>query len=128
MISGLDVHYDLGEGHPLLGRRMPDLDLRTAAGPTRVFALLHEARPVLLNLGAPGGFEIAPWADRVRLVDADHLDADHPGAWDLPVLGAVAAPSAVLIRPDGHVAWAGELTDPTLPSALTRWFGAPTPA
>ena len=70
MMFGLDIHYDLGEGHPLLGRRMPDLDLVTADGPLRVFELLHEARPVLLNLGEPGGLDIAPWADRVRLVDA----------------------------------------------------------
>jgi 2-polyprenyl-6-methoxyphenol hydroxylase-like FAD-dependent oxidoreductase len=118
MLSGLDVHYDLGEGHPLLGRRMPDLDVHTADGPTRVFTLLHEARPVLLNLGEPGGFDISPWANRVRVVDAKHA-----GVWELPVLGEVAAPSAVLIRPDGHVAWAGDLTDPALPQALTTWFG-----
>ena len=123
MLSGLDVHYDLGDGHPLLGRRMPDLDLDTAAGTTRVFALLHDARPVLLNLGAPGGFDIAPWADRVRLVDARH-----DGAWELPVLGEVAAPPAVLIRPDGHVAWVGDLADPELPRALATWFGAAAPA
>ena len=110
MLSGLDIHYDLGEGHPLLGRRMPDLDLHTADGPTRVFTLLHDARPVLLNLGEPGGFDISPWADRVRLVDAKH-----DGVWELPVLGEVAAPPAVLIRPDGHVAWVGDLTDPGLP-------------
>ena len=122
MISGLDIHYDLGEGHPLLGRRMPDLDLQTADGPTRVFTLLHDARPVLLNLGEPGGFDISPWANRVRLVDATH-----DGVWELPVLGEVAAPPAVLIRPDGHVAWAGDLTDPELPRALTTWFGAATP-
>ncbi|MCW2585341.1 MAG: hypothetical protein JWN55_857 [Frankiales bacterium] len=119
MVSGLDVHYDLGEGHPLVGRRMPDLDLHTADGPTRVFALLHDARPVLLNLGAPDGFDLSPWADRVRLVEARH-----DGGWELPVLGEIAAPSAVLIRPDGHVAWAGELTDPALPRALATWFGA----
>ena len=123
MISGLDIHYDLGEGHPLLGRRMPDLDLHTADGPTRVFTLLHDARPVLLNLGEPGGFDISPWANRVRLVDAKH-----DGVWELPVLGEVAAPPAVLIRPDGHVAWAGDLTDPELPRALATWFGAATPA
>ena len=122
MISGLDIHYDLGEGHPLLGRRMPDLDVHTADGPTRVFTLLHDARPVLLDLGEPGGFDISPWANRVRLVDAEH-----DGAWELPVLGEVAAPPAVLIRPDGHVAWAGELTDPELPHALATWFGAATP-
>jgi len=119
MLSGLDIHYDLGAGHPLVGRRMPDLDLHTVNGPTRVFALLHDARPVLLNLGAPGGFDIAPWATRVRLVDGTH-----DGIWELPVLGEVAAPPAVLIRPDGHVAWAGHLADPELPRALTTWFGA----
>jgi 2-polyprenyl-6-methoxyphenol hydroxylase-like FAD-dependent oxidoreductase len=123
MLCGLDIHYDLGEGHPLLGRRMPDLDLLTVDGPTRVFTLLHDARPVLLNLGESGGFDIAPWANRVRLVEAKH-----DGAWELPVVGEVAAPPAVLIRPDGHVAWAGELTDPELPEALATWFGAATPA
>ncbi len=123
MLSGLDIHYDLGEGHPLLGRRMPDLNLHTADGPTRVFTLLHDARPVLLNLGEPGGFDISPWADRVRLVDARH-----DGVWELPVLGEIAAPPAVLIRPDGHVAWAGDLRDPQLPRALATWFGAATRA
>ena len=123
MISGLDIHYDLGEGHPLLGRRMPDLDVHTTDGPTRVFTLLHHARPVLLNLGAPGGFDISPWANRVRLVDAKHA-----GVWELPVLGEIAAPPAVVIRPDGHVAWAGDLMDPELPQALATWFGAATPA
>ena len=120
MLSGLDIHYDLGDGHPLLGRRMPDLDLHTAEGATRVFSLLHEARPVLLNLGEPGGFDVSPWADRLRLVDAKHA-----GVWELPLLGEVAAPPAVLIRPDGHVAWAGELTDTELPRALATWFGVP---
>ena len=123
MLNGLDIHYDLGEGHPLLGRRMPDLDLHTADGPTRVFTLLHDARPVLLNLGEAGGFDISPWANRVSLVDATH-----GGVWELPVLGEIAAPPAVLIRPDGHVAWVGDLTDPGLPQALATWFGAPTPA
>jgi 2-polyprenyl-6-methoxyphenol hydroxylase-like FAD-dependent oxidoreductase len=123
MLSGLDIHYDLGDGHPLLGRRMPDLDVHTADGPTRVFTLLHDARPVLLNLGEPGGFDISPWANRVRFVDARY-----DGAWELPVLGEIAAPPAVLIRPDGHVAWAGDLTDRELPRALATWFGATTPA
>ncbi|MEY2452584.1 MAG: 3-(3-hydroxy-phenyl)propionate hydroxylase [Acidimicrobiaceae bacterium] len=122
MLSGLDIHYDLGEGHPLRGRRMPDLDLRTADGPTRVFTLLHDARPVLLNLGAPGSFDVSPWANRVRLVDARH-----DGVWELPVLGEIAAPPAALIRPDGHVAWAGDLTDPELARALATWFGAAAP-
>jgi 2-polyprenyl-6-methoxyphenol hydroxylase-like FAD-dependent oxidoreductase len=127
MLSGLDIHYDVhddrGDGHPLLGRRMPDLDLHTADGPTRVFALLHDARPVLLNFGEPGGFDISPWTNRVRFVDAEH-----DGVWELPVLGEIAAPPALLIRPDGHVAWAGDLTDPELPQALATWFGAATPA
>ena len=104
MMSGLDIHYDLGEGHPLLGRRMPDLDLVTADGPLRVFTLLHDARPVLLNLGEPGGFDITPWADRVQLIDAEYA-----GTWELPALGAVTAPTAVLIRPDGYVAWVGDV-------------------
>ncbi|MEX2197085.1 MAG: FAD-dependent monooxygenase [Thermoleophilaceae bacterium] len=121
MISGLDIHYDLGEGHPLLGRRMPDLDLDTADGPLRVFTLLHDARPVLLNLGEPVGFDITRWADRVQMIDAEYV-----GPWELPVLGTVTAPTAVLIRPDGHVAWVGDLTDPGLPDALTTWFGPPT--
>jgi len=123
MMSDLDIHYDLGEGHPLVGRRMPDLDLVTADGPLRVFTLLHHARPVLLNLGEPGGFDITPWADRVQLIDAKYV-----GAWELPVLGAVPAPTAVLIRPDGYVAWVGEQTQPGLADALTTWFGSPTAA
>jgi 2-polyprenyl-6-methoxyphenol hydroxylase-like FAD-dependent oxidoreductase len=120
--SGLDIHYDLGEGHPLLGRRMPDLDLVTADGPLRVFELLHDARPLLLDLGQPGGVDIAPWADRVRL-----LDASHEGEWELPVLGAVSAPAAVLVRPDGYVAWVGEGSDLGLADALATWFGPPAP-
>jgi 3-(3-hydroxy-phenyl)propionate hydroxylase len=123
MMSGLDIHYDLGEGHPLLGRRMPDLDLITANGPLRSFTLLHGARPVLLNLGEPGALDIAPWADRVR-----QIDAQYAGVWELPVLGAVTAPSAVLIRPDGHVAWVGEETEVGLADALTTWFGPPAAA
>jgi 2-polyprenyl-6-methoxyphenol hydroxylase-like FAD-dependent oxidoreductase len=119
MMSGLDIRYDLGEGHPLLGRRMPDLDLVTESGPRRVFTLLHEARPVLLDLGEPGALEVAPWADRVR-----RIGARHTGVWELPVLGAVAAPAAVLIRPDGYVAWVGEGTDMGLGDAMTTWFGS----
>jgi 3-(3-hydroxy-phenyl)propionate hydroxylase len=123
MMSGLDIHYDLGEGHPLLGRRMPDLDLVTANGPQRVFTLLHDARPVLLNLGEPGGFDITGWQNRVQFVDAKYA-----GTWELPVLGKVTAPTAVLIRPDGYVAWVGDLTDLGLANALTTWFGQPTAA
>ena len=120
MLSGLDIRYDLGDGHALVGRRMPDLDLETRAGATRVFTLLHDARPVLLDLGAGDGFDLAPWTERVR-----YVKASYDGEWELPVIGAVAAPPAVLIRPDGHVAWAGHLADATLPQALTTWFGAP---
>jgi 2-polyprenyl-6-methoxyphenol hydroxylase-like FAD-dependent oxidoreductase len=145
MMCGLDIHYDLGPGHPLLGRRMPDLDLVTADGPQPLYSLLHRARPVLLNLGEPGRFDLTPWAGRVQLAEAKYA-----GPWQLPALGEVAAPAAVLIRPDGHVAWVGDLTDPgltepapaelaptelapaelaptelALPDALTRWFGPP---
>lgn len=123
MMSGLDIHYDLGEGHPLLGRRMPDLDLATADGPLRVFSLLHDARPVLLNLGEPGGLDTVPRPDRVQLVDATY-----EGAWELPALGPVTAPAAVLIRPDGYVAWVGSPGRQGLGDALATWFGAPATA
>jgi 2-polyprenyl-6-methoxyphenol hydroxylase-like FAD-dependent oxidoreductase len=119
-MSGLGIHYDLGEGHPLLGRRMPDLDLVTADGPLRVFSLLHDARPVLLNLDEPGGVGATPWAERVQTIDATYA-----GEWELPVLGRVAAPAAVLVRPDGYVAWVGNGTDIGLREALTTWFGSP---
>jgi 2-polyprenyl-6-methoxyphenol hydroxylase-like FAD-dependent oxidoreductase len=119
LVSGLDIHYDLGEGHPLLGRRMPDLDLATASGPVRTYTLLHGARAVLLNLGEPGRLDIAPWTDRVQIVDAGYS-----GVWELPVLGEVSAPTAVLIRPDGYVAWVGDGSDAGLFDALTAWFGS----
>ncbi|HYG73235.1 MAG TPA: FAD-dependent monooxygenase [Actinomycetota bacterium] len=121
MLSGLDIHYDLGDGHPLLGRRMPDLDVVTADGRVRVFSLLHDARPVLLNLGEPGGSDIAPWAERVRVIDATY-----DGPWELPVLGVVAAPGAVVIRPDGYVAWVRDVIEPGLRDALATWFGEGT--
>jgi hypothetical protein len=121
LISGLDIHYDLGEGHPLLGRRMPDLDLVTADGPLRVFELLHRAKPVLLSLGEPGSFDISPWTDRVQLIEASY-----EGEWELPVLGTVIAPTAVLVRPDGYVAWVGDGTDRGLTDALSTWFGPAT--
>ena len=123
MLSGLDVHYDLDGGHPLLGRRMPDLELLTEDGPVRVFTLLHDARPVPLNLGEPGGFDSTPWADRVR-----SIHAKYPGSWELPVIGAVPGPAIVLIRPDGYVAWVGNRSQPGLAEALTAWFGPPTAA
>lgn len=114
MISGLDIRYDLGQGHPLLGRRMPDLDIETAAGPTRVYALLHDARPVLLNFGAP----VRIGSDRVK-----QIDASSEGVCELPVAGEVPLPAAILIRPDGHVAWTGDAGDASLPEAIERWFG-----
>jgi 3-(3-hydroxy-phenyl)propionate hydroxylase len=123
IMSGLELQYDLGAGHPLLGRRMPDLDLTTADGPLRLFTLLHQARPLLLDLAAGSGLDITPWADRVRRVDAGYA-----GPWELPVLGAVPAPTAVLIRPDGYVAWVGGETRQGLAEALTSWFGPPATA
>jgi len=120
MMSGLDIRYDLGEGHPLLGRRMPDLDLVTPNGVVRVFSLLHDARPVLINFGEPGALDITPWVDRVQL-----MDAEYAGAWELPVIGVVTAPAAVLVRPDGYVAWVGDETQLGLAEALTTWFGPP---
>lgn len=122
-LSGLDIHYDCiqfgdPQRHPLVGRRMPDLDLIAAAGPLRVYSLLHDARPVFLNLSEPGAFDIGAWADRVR-----SIDAKYGGAWELPVLGAVPPPAAALIRPDGYVAWVGESAQDGLTDALTTWFG-----
>jgi hypothetical protein len=102
---------------------MPDLELVTAKGPLQVFTLLHNARPVLLNLGEPGGIDITPWASRVQLIDARY-----DGAWELPALGAVTAPTAVLIRPDGYAAWVGDRTVQGLTDALTTWFGPPAVA
>jgi len=118
MMSGLDIHYDLGPGHPLLGRRMPDLDITTADGPLRVYELLRAAKPVLLNLDRRGVLDITPWTGRVQLIDADY-----GGPWELPVLGSVSAPAAVVIRPDGHVAWVGDGTDTGLRDALATWLG-----
>jgi hypothetical protein len=120
LISGLDIRYEIGDGHPLVGRRMPDLELVTADGAMRVFELLHSGKAVLLNLGEPGGFDVAPWAGRVQLVEARYV-----GVWELPVLGAVAAPTGVLVRPDGYVAWVGDGTDTGLRDALISWSGTP---
>jgi hypothetical protein len=128
MQSGLGIRYDLtradgGLRHPLLGRRMPDLDVVTADGALRVFTLLHDARPLFLDFGAPGRVDVTAWSGRVQLVDATY-----DGAWQLPVLGEVAAPTAVLIRPDGYVAWVGRGGYEGLTDALTAWFGAPDDA
>jgi hypothetical protein len=128
-MSGLDIRYGLGYADidtrdPLLGRRMPDLDLTTADGPLRLFTLLHTARPVLLNFGEPGSFDVSSWAHRLQLVDAKYAGA----TWELPTLGPVTAPDAVLIRPDGYVAWVGDQARQGLAEALTTWFGPPVPA
>ena len=117
-MSGLDIHYDFGEGHLLLGRRMPDLDIVTSSGPIRVYSLLHDARPVLINFGEPGCVSIGPWGDRVQ-----SIDARYDGTWELPAIGMVPAPAAVLIRPDGYVAWVGDFNQTGLTDALTTWFG-----
>jgi 3-(3-hydroxy-phenyl)propionate hydroxylase len=119
-LSELGIAYDLGAGHPLLGRRMPDLDIVAENGPLLVYELLHDARPLLLNLGVPGALDIAGWSDRVRLVDATY-----DGDWDLPALGVVASPGAVLVRPDGYVAWVGDGTPAGLAEALEKWCGSP---
>ena len=120
-MSGLGVHYDLGQGHPLLGRRMPDLNLITSSGVLRVYTLLHDARPVLINFGEPGDVDITPWTDRVQAIDAEY-----DGTWELPAIGSVTAPAAVLIRPDGYVAWVGAGKSIGLAEALEKWFGPPT--
>lgn len=120
MMSELDIAYDLGAGHPLLGRRIPDLKIGTGDGPTRVYELMRDASALLVNFGAPGSVDISAWGDRVRLVDASY-----DGAWELPVIGLVPSPAAVLVRPDGHVAWVGDGTDAGLADATTKWFGAP---
>jgi FAD binding domain len=118
MMCGLDIHYDLGDGHPLLGRRMPDLDLQTPTGPTRLFTLLYQAHGVLLKFGGQAfDFDITPWSDQMSM-----LDVHYSGTWKLPIIGEVAAPQAVLVRPDGYVAWVADGSTAGLPDALDRWF------
>lgn len=118
MMSGLDIRYDLGDSHPLVGRRMPDVFVDSAIGTRRVFTYLHHGQPLLLNLGEPGALTVVGWSDRVQLVDGKFA-----GTWELPVIGEVEAPTAVLVRPDGYVAWVGDGTSVGLVDALTRWFG-----
>jgi 3-(3-hydroxy-phenyl)propionate hydroxylase len=120
MISGLDIRYDLGEGHPLLGRRMPDLDLVLDGCEQRVYAQIHGARPALLLFDESIQVAMAGWADRVQRIDA-HYD----GPWEVPVIGEVAPPTGVLARPDGYVAWVGEGNTAGLEKALETWCGTP---
>ena len=120
IMSGLDIRYDLGEGHPLLGRRMPDLEVIIESGVQRVFSFLHRGRPVLISFGARRAIDINAWSDRVQYVDAKYT-----GKWELPVIGEVASPGAVLIRPDGYLAWVGDGTSQGLSEAMTTWFGTP---
>ena len=121
LFSQLSLRYDLGGGHPLVGRRMPDLDLSAGDGQAlRVYELLREARPLFLDFEQRGTGPAAEWSGRVHCVDAAY-----EGSWELPAVGVVDAPAAVLVRPDGYVAWAGEPGDPGLTSALRAWFGAP---
>lgn len=121
MMSGLDIRYYFGEGHPLLGRRMPDLDLIAQDGPITVYTLLHEARPLVVNLREPDSLDVTPWQDYVR-----SINASHGGNWELPVIGRVEEPAAVFIRPDGHVAWVGDGSDEGLAEALEMWAGPAT--
>ena len=123
MMSGLDLHYDLGQGHPLVGRRMPDLDLADSDGRLRMFTLLHDARPVLLNFAREPRSTLL----RGQIVFVRSTPIHRP----LGVAGdrrGAPAPTAVLIRPDGYVAWVGEASQPGLVDALTTWFGAPNAA
>lgn len=120
MMSGLDIRYDLGDGHPLVGRRMPDMELRTERGTVRVYELLYHAKGVLLDFGFPGGIDLNGWQDRVQKTSARPT-----GTWELPALGEVPAPLAVLIRPDGHVGWVGVEDGEGPEKALVTYFGAP---
>lgn len=120
MISGLDIHYRPdGDHHPIVGRRVPDLQMETADGAARLYEHLHDAKALLLDLDTTAHIDLGPWSERVK-----HVAATCPGPWELPIIGAVETPSALLIRPDGYVAWAGTGTDEGLPEALTTWFGA----
>jgi 3-(3-hydroxy-phenyl)propionate hydroxylase len=120
MMSGLDIHYGPDALNPLVGRRVPDIDIATAHGKARLYTLLREARPVLLNFDEPRRFDLGPWADRVRMVDSNSATT-----WDIPVIGPIAPPGAVLVRPDGHAAWVEHATDQSLLDALEQWFGKP---
>ncbi|MFJ3671268.1 FAD-dependent monooxygenase [Streptomyces sp. NPDC090106] len=121
LVSGLDVHYDVGEGtHPLLGRRLPPRTLTTPSGdPVTTMELLHQGHGVLLDLADDPALRAAaaPWQDRVTTVTA-RPDPTEP---------VLTSTTALLVRPDGYLAWAtGTTPDPAgLRTALHRWFGDP---
>jgi 3-(3-hydroxy-phenyl)propionate hydroxylase len=120
MVTGLDIAYDLGGEHPLVGRRMPDVDLQLSDGTTtRVAELLHDAAPLLLDLRATGAPPVPAGVADLKVVAAAAT-----GPWQLPLLGDVPAPDAVLVRSDGHVAWVGSPDDASLQGAVDRWFGS----
>jgi len=113
LLAGSDVRYTEHD-HPLVGRFVPDLDLVTDDGPTRLAELLRTARPLLLDLGHGGlGAAAQGWRDRVDVVTATTADP---------------APTGLLVRPDGYIAWAASDCRPTgLAGALRTWFGPPHP-
>jgi hypothetical protein len=110
LTAGTDVHYDMGDAHPLVGHFAPDLVLETPTGTVRLAELTRAGRPLLLDLTEDG--TLVGWSDRVDVVAA------RPQA---------GAPSAVLLRPDTYVAWASDSPAPDvaeLDAAIGRWFGA----
>lgn len=122
MITALDIRYDTKADHPLAGRRVPDADLTTKGGDTRVHTLLRSGRPVLLILGGNDVPAIPQWHDRVDIVTAE----SRTDRWTIPGIGDIPAPAAALLRPDGYIAWAAdEPTTAGLTEALTTWVGAP---
>jgi 2-polyprenyl-6-methoxyphenol hydroxylase-like FAD-dependent oxidoreductase len=119
MLSGLDPRYELGAGHPLLGRRMPDLDFMTAEGGVRVSNLLHRARPVVIDFAGADRPAIDPWREKVSFIAATAATE----AWEIPAVGRVPACTALLVRPDGIVGWVEDANDQALTDALTLWAG-----
>ncbi|MFE3192419.1 FAD-dependent monooxygenase [Nocardia sp. NPDC059240] len=118
LLAGSDIRYNVGDNHPLSGHFFPDSEVETESGPTRIAELLHPARPLLLTFDAAADLATiaADWTDRVTVTRAT---SPQPPA------------AALLIRPDGYIAWATDDFTPSdhtpLRAALHRWFGAPTP-